>query len=506
MTSRVANLTGGRLLARNTVWNLLGLLAPLIVGIVAIPAIVRGLGVPRFGVLSLAWIVIGYFSLFDLGIGRALTKLISDKLAANDDLSVPPLVWTSLLLMLVLGCVSGVVMAATTSWLVHAVLKVPVALQPETQKSFWLLASSLPVVTVTSGLRGVLEALQRFRLLNLIRIPMSVFSFIGPLLVLPFSHSLFPVVLVLVAGRLIGCVIHIAACFRAMPALRQHFTVRRSIILPVVKFGGWMTVSNVIGPIMLYMDRFLVGALLSVNMVAYYTAPFDMVTRLWVIPGALVAVVFPAFAVTHQQDPDRTVLLLNRGTKYVFLAVFPLILVISTLAPEGLRLWLGPAFSQNGASVLRWLSAGVLVNSLVQVAFALIQGIGRPDITARLHLVELPVYLLAVWLLTTRFGIQGTAAAWFGRNALDAVAVVVLACRFIARSSRFYLPLAAAGASGLLLVFLGTLPQTLVAKAGFLALTLVSFGLLGWFVILAEGERALLSSPKKATAIKVQGT
>src|SRR5258708_27686898 len=97
------NLTGGRLLARNRIWNLLGLVSPLLVGLVAVPILIRAMGVTRFGVLSLAWIVIGYFSLFDLGIGRAVTKLIADKLAAHEEHSIPPLAWASLLLLLVLG-------------------------------------------------------------------------------------------------------------------------------------------------------------------------------------------------------------------------------------------------------------------------------------------------------------------------------------------------------------------------------------------------------------------
>src|SRR5467141_3336376 len=105
MKGRVASssLTSGRLLARNTIWNLLGQLLPMAVAVVAIPPLVRALGLARFGVLSMAWIVIGYFSLFDLGIGRALTKLVADKLGADEEHAVPPLAWTSLVLMFILG-------------------------------------------------------------------------------------------------------------------------------------------------------------------------------------------------------------------------------------------------------------------------------------------------------------------------------------------------------------------------------------------------------------------
>src|SRR5258708_2252002 len=169
------NLTDGRLLASNTMWNLLGQLLPMAVAVLAIPPLVRALGLDRFGVLSLAWIVVGYFSLFDLGIGRALTKLVADKLGANDEHSIPPLVWTSLLLMLLLGGLGGLITQAISPMLVHTGLKIPALLQGEALRSFSLLALSIPVVTITSGLRGILEAQQRFRALNLIRIPMSIF-------------------------------------------------------------------------------------------------------------------------------------------------------------------------------------------------------------------------------------------------------------------------------------------------------------------------------------------
>jgi O-antigen/teichoic acid export membrane protein len=176
----IPNLTSGRLLARNTIWNLLGQMLPMAVAVVAIPPLVRALGVARFGVLSLAWIVVGYFSLFELGIGRALTKLVADKLGANEEHSIPPLAWTSLLLMFLLGALGGLVAFTISPWLVHRALKVPLELQAETLRGFYLLALSIPIVITTSGLRSILEAQQRFRILNLIRIPLSIFSVAGP--------------------------------------------------------------------------------------------------------------------------------------------------------------------------------------------------------------------------------------------------------------------------------------------------------------------------------------
>src|SRR5260370_29918319 len=93
-----AHLTSGRLLARKTVWNLLGGGSGKIVAVFCIPILIRGLGTERFGVLTLAWALIGYASLFDFGVSRALTQLVAKKLGVGQEREIPSLAWTSLVL------------------------------------------------------------------------------------------------------------------------------------------------------------------------------------------------------------------------------------------------------------------------------------------------------------------------------------------------------------------------------------------------------------------------
>jgi len=85
------NITGTRL-ARNTVLNFIGQALPLLVGILVIPFIIRSLGTERFGILTLAWIVIGYFSLFDMGLSRATTKFVAEIISRGKSEKLPALV------------------------------------------------------------------------------------------------------------------------------------------------------------------------------------------------------------------------------------------------------------------------------------------------------------------------------------------------------------------------------------------------------------------------------
>lgn len=486
--------TSHKLLAKNTAWNLIGQLAPLVAAFFAMPVLVSVLGIHRFGVLTLAWVVIGYFSLFDFGIGRALTKAVADRLGGGQMAEISALIWSALAIMMLLGVCGAAVVGALSPWLVRRVLEIPFALHAETLNTFLLLAASLPIVITTAGLRGVLEAYQRFDLINLIRIPMGLFTFLGPLLVLPFSNNLALVVAVLIIGRLLAWVVHLAFCFHVVPELRRRVVVRRDLLGPLFRFGGWLTISNVVGPVIVYLDRFLIGAVLSVAAVGYYTAPYEIVTKFLLIPAALTAVLFPAFAAGLVANPERTRGLFVRGVKVIFLLLFPLALVFVTFAHEGLQLWLGPEFALNGGRVLQWLAAGLFVNSLAQVALTMAQAAGRPDLAAKLHLVELPLYLIVLWLLTTRMGIEGAAVAWTLRAGVDMVFLFWFVMGILpAFAKTAYIMLAVLLLSLLVLLVAAFLTGMLI-KALFTLLVLGVFVLVGWMLIMSDEERGFIES------------
>jgi O-antigen/teichoic acid export membrane protein len=486
-----AHLTSGRLLAKNAVWNLIGSAAPTVVAVFCIPILIRGLGTERFGVLTLVWAVIGYASLFDLGLGRALTQLVARKLGAGEDHEVPTLVWTSLVLMLVLGLLGAAVVILLSPWLVHRALHVPSAFQRETLLSFYLLGLSIPVVISTAGLRGLLEAQQHFRVINALRAPMGVFSFAGPLFVLPFSKNLFAIVAVLVAGRLIAWIAHLLLCLRLTVELRARIIWQRAAVGPLLRFGGWMTVSNIVGPLMVTLDRFLIGALLSVSAVAYYATPYELVTKFWLISGALVGVMFPAFSTSSVQDGDRMAVLFGRGVKYLLLVLFPLVLLVVVLAEDGLKLWLGAEFAQNSVHVLQWLAVGVFINCLAQVPFALLQGVGKPDLTAKLHLLELPAYLIALYWLIKAHGIEGAAIAWTARVTVDALVLFGLARRCLPVGAFFRPETTLLAGLALAALGLAALPQGPILKGIFLILAILGFALIAWFLVLSPEERKL---------------
>jgi O-antigen/teichoic acid export membrane protein len=344
-------------------------------------------------------------------------------------------------------------------------------------------------VVTAAGLRGILEALQQFGWINAVRVPSGMISYVGPFLVLPFSHSLVPVVAILGIGRLGVWAVYLFACLRFLPELRR-LTLLHGGIGKLVRYSSWISISNIVGPAMVYLDRFFLGAFVSIASVAYYGVPLDMVTKLWLVPSAVAGVLFPAFAATFVQNRQRTAILLDRGLKHLFLVLFPVTLVIVAFAQEGLSLWLGAEFARQCTHVLQWLSLAVFINSLDYVPFALLQGSGRPDLVAKWNLAELLPYLVVTYLVIQRYGAEGAAVAFAVRTIADTVFLFIAASRLLPESRESLVSM-----MPLLGLALGTfaiagLLSSLPLRLVFVFLVLLTFLPTAWLKILRPNERA----------------
>ena len=483
------NITKGSLLVNNTFYFLLSQVIPLLVAIFSIPLLINGLGVERFGVLTIVWMVTGYYSLFDFGVGRALTKMVSERLGAGNVQEIPALVWTALFFVLLMGLVGTLLVSAISPYLAREVLQIPPEMQTETLNVLYLLAVSIPIVISATSLRGVLEAYQRFAVISIIRTPVGMLTFLSPLLVLPFSQNIFHIVAALLVVRIVEWLAYLLICFRVIPSLRNDIAPQRTLLRPLISTGGWMTVSNIVGPTMLYLDRFLISGIISLSAVAYYTTPYEVLNRLMIIPGALVGVLFPAFSHSFEHDRNHTTMMFFRGVKYTFIAMFPVILVVITLAYEGLELWLGSEFAQNSTSVLQLLAIGALFNSITYIPYALVQAGGRSDLTAKLHFIEFPFYLLAIWWLTSNYGIEGAAFAWALRLAVDALILYGMAQRLLNINLLNIKVISFAIGVIFFLLVSAALPADMTLKSLFLLMTILAFVLVAWFKILSSDER-----------------
>lgn len=484
------NLTSGRKITRNSILNIIGYCAPLFVALITIPIMIHEMGTDRFGILTLAWAIIGYFSLFDFGLNRALTKLVAERLGKGEQEDIASLIWTSLVVMMILGLIVAVILIIGLPWLVQNILTIPAELKRETLIAFYLLALSVPLVIISVGLRGVLSAYQRFDLINFVRVPMGIYIFVAPIPILKwYMNALHPVVVVLILGRLIAMLIQLRMCLKIVPFIQSDVGFRRDLIRPLLSYGGWVTVCNIISPLMIYIDRFFISALISASAVAFYATPNEAATKLWFLPWAVLGVLFPAFSTSVAKDIRMASDIFDNSLKYLFVIMFPIALLTITFSFEGLNLWLGSEFAVKSTAVLKWMVVGVFMHSIAQVPYALLQGAGRPDIIAKLHMIELPLYCILLWQLIQLGGTQGAAIAWTMRLGADGL-VVFLFVRKVLPGILVKINHKLSILSMALLSFILTSSlENFFYKSGFFFAVILSFALFVWFIIFNDQDR-----------------
>lgn len=414
-------------LFKNLLWSALGTGLPMIVAIIVIPRLVDGIGMAKFGILSLAWVIVGYFSLFDLGLGRALTQLVAQKIGKSDQHEIPAIFWSGLTLMGLLGVFGAVVVWLISPWFIETKLAISESLRLETLLTFHWLAVSIPVVILTTGLRGFLESYQRFAVINIVRIPLGVLTYLGPLAVLSFSTYLPHMVEALLVSRLVACVAFFAVCLNLYPELTRRAPFDVTQIKEMLSFGGWMTVSNVVGPLLLYLGRLLLAVLVSADAVGYFSTPYDVVINLLMIPAILVNVYFPMFAQQLAAAPASARPLYRQAMFYNIALILPVSIAVILFARQGLSWWINPDFADQSFRVAQFIALGAFINSIGLVAQSLVQAFGRPDLTAKLHILELAIYVPYLWWLTKNYGIDGASIAWVIRVSISAAVLLLVA-------------------------------------------------------------------------------
>lgn len=415
-----------KLVSQNISINVLGNLIPMILAIFCIPLIINGIGNEKFGILSIAWLFLGYFSILDLGIGRATTKFVIEY--SNKGLidEVKSLIFTSIFSLIIFGGFIGLVLLILTPIIITDFLNIPTYLQAETHQSFYAICFSIPFVIGVAGVRGVLEAQQKFRLLNVIKIPASILNYLIPAVVVIFSDSVFLIIFLLMVMRALLLLVYAFYCFRPFRGTKSVKIIQGRLAKKLVSYGGWLTISNLVGPVMVYFDRFIIGSILTLTLLTYYSTPYEVITKLLVIAGSATGVLFPVFTSLYLQDDQKLEDIYNKSLKGILFILFPITLFVACFSFEILLLWLGKDFSENSSVVLVLLSLGVLWNSISAIPFTALQALNRPDITAKVHVIELPFYIVALLFLAQNIGIVGVALAWMLRSLLDAIVFLVI--------------------------------------------------------------------------------
>ena len=396
----------------NVLWNWLGVAVMLLTGFVLSPVIIRRVGHDGYGVWALAFSLIEYYWLLDLGLRRATSKYSAHYKATGEPERINEVVNTGLAYF---AGVAALVAAATFLFAPRAWQYFNVSPQHRDEFSFLVIVIGLSwaMGSVFNVFGACLEGFQRFDLSSRIWIAVTGVRAGGCLLLLWMGYGLKAMGALVVAAQIFGYAYSFLAFRRVFPERRFSLSLARfSMLRQLAVYGMHAFVAVVASQLLNQSVPVLIGHFLPVAFIGYYTVPqrllsyaAEIVERVGMVTNTSAA---EMWARGDIESLSRLGMYANR---YCMVMFMPVVVVILGWGPELLRVWVGPEFARYAAPLLpAFLLSTTIVSAGQYNSGSLLFGVGRHGGYSKWMLAEALLNVAGMIYLLPRHGIL--AAAW----------------------------------------------------------------------------------------------
>lgn len=189
-----------------------------------------------------------------------------------------------------------------------------------------------------------------------------------------------------------------------------------TVLKRLFRYGGWVTISNIISPILAVWIIYSIPYPRSIK-ISFYTVPNELVTRLGIVPCSLGKAVFPKLS--HARNFTASYAEQKKAYILMTVIVMPLVLFVYYYAKFILTLWMGAEYAGISVEILRIMLIGYIFNCYSQISFANIQAFGKAKYTAYIHMMEFIPYLIMLYIISKEYGVIGVAWLWTIRVIID---------------------------------------------------------------------------------------
>jgi O-antigen/teichoic acid export membrane protein len=489
----------GHQLVQNVLTSWLGYALRILIGFFFVPYITATLGSERYGIWVIAFQIVGYFTLFDLGLERAVVKFVAHLAAREDFGAVTRIFSTAASLYFALGAC-----ALITSWLfgflVFDIFKAPLAVIQEGRGAFYLLGLLLALRLCLSPWTSTVVGLQRSDVINALDIGEEVLRVALLVIVLSLGGNLtWLAAAVLGAGmlRLVGTALWLRIRHSEIGFMRSG--INQATRRDLFRYAGISLAINLAWLVVFGTDMALLGLLSSSSAAGLYAPAANIMLYLRNAVNAAGTPLAPAVASLESRNLGDSVQdAYLRGIKYVSFGSVFLASGVVLYAVPFVRLWLPPEFGDT-AGVMAILAIGSAVFLPQIIGNAVLFGLEKHKYLLAALACEAALKLALSLALIGSYGAAGMAAATAAAQVVTCLSVYPYVMSRVLNVSLRRLLLTQTR-SGLLAV-LATIPVAVAAShlmppdswpvlvTNILIVTIVS-AIVGFGIILESSDRS----------------
>jgi O-antigen/teichoic acid export membrane protein len=490
---------------RNVISNYMNTATKAVLALVMTPVLVNGLGTEAFGVWTLVGSFTFYLKLLDIGFGHTALKTVAEYDARGDRRGMAKALAT-IFWILVLPGLAALLIGAGIAVVFPELFDVTSQLSTEAQIFVLIVTLDIALSIPSDTFGGALLGLQRFDLVNLTVISVSIAQAVGWAIVLATGGGLVALGIVTIAFSVIGQAARYLFLRRLVP--QSYPSLRRfdrGLVRPLAGQSVWFSITYIGEIVRTRVDVLVVGLVVSVSGAGIYGVAQKLTTAVLELTEPVIRVFFPhsaSLAAGEQRSSLQKSLL--AGTRITLGIAAPLCLTLSVLANEILDAWVGSGFDE-AARVIIYLCAAIAMSTVFRTGLWMVQGAGQVAGPAILIFAEAVLNLvLSIWL-GSELGLDGVALGTLIATAIATVIATPLVChhfeigtaRFVFSLLRAHLPAVAVALAVAWLV-------TRVDLVGLLAVCAAMAAVAGSYLVvffatgLTPGERRDLLSRLRA--------
>jgi O-antigen/teichoic acid export membrane protein len=407
---------------KGSIWVLVGQVVPLIATFIASPFVIRYLGSEAYGVLLIVAMIPSYFAFSNFGMGLASTKFGSEAYGNSSFNKEAAVIRTAAYIAFCSTILAVIPLFIFANFIIVDIFKIPE--KYHTVATIGLRATSIGLLF--NAMSGVFNTPQLTRLkmgLNVIAnaIPRILMTSLAPVVVYMGGGITGAAWLACIASVVIF-LLNIFVSGRLLPQL-YNFSIDRSIIKPLIKFGKGMILYDIAFMIILNMEKFLLPNITeSPSQVAYYSIAFTLANMTNMFTLAIGQTLIPAFSQMLAPEKKSALnLLFSRSFRGCIILLLPACMFLLVIAQPFFTLWAGQEYGINSTTPFYILMAGVFFSLMMYIPNSILLANGRTGLFAKTYSIQVVPYFALAYLLISKYGIAGAALTWSIREIFNSI-------------------------------------------------------------------------------------
>ncbi len=398
----------------------------MVVTFLLIPFIIRKLGEDIYGLWTLSFSIIGFFSLLDFGFGLGVVKWTGEAVVHKDFTHRNGILSTVFLLYVTIAAV-GMLALAGFSLFYPRLFSIPDALsRPAVLVLLILGIRSLVIQVPLSLFKGVLFGEQRIARINIIQTVGTLLYAGSAWLMLAGGWGIVTLAIINCGAFLIENILYLLHALRHVEGLRISFSLfSRKYLRESLSFSIYSFITTIAGLVLFNTDAIIIQVALNLTLVGIYGVAIKITEYSLLLTKQLVNVLTPLISELKESRDDASIrFLLIDVSRYVTATGTLIAGSVYVFGSDLLVLWVGESFLSAAVPLMLLITAFMLsVPELI--AANVLTMTGYHTYTAKISVSSIVVNIGISLLLVRPFGLTGIAVGTLSSSVINNVILML---------------------------------------------------------------------------------